>query len=118
MSIVILRTSFEKQWLAAPDVATEAWRMESPTSNESQSKPDDRQNHMAQVFRSFQQCVQHCPKAVFFTDAAGVLQRVNPAFEKLTGFVSAQSVGKDLSWMAAEGPTFETYRQIWKKIFE
>jgi PAS domain S-box-containing protein len=73
---------------------------------------------MAQVFRNFQQCIQHCPKAVFFTDAAGILQRVNPAFEKLTGFVSAESVGKDLSWMAAEGPTSNTYRQIWQKIFE
>ena len=92
--------------------------MEHPTSKEPQSSSEDRQNQMAKVFRNFQQCIQHCEKAVFFTDAAGILQRVNPAFEKLTGFVSAESVGKDLSWMAAEGPTSDTYRQIWQKIFE
>jgi PAS domain S-box-containing protein len=92
--------------------------MESPTSNQLQGNPDARQNQMAQVFRNFQQCIQHCQKAVFFTDAAGILQRVNPAFEKLTGFVSAESVGKDLSWMAAQGPTSDTYREIWQKIFE
>jgi PAS domain S-box-containing protein len=85
---------------------------------EAQSNPEDRQNQMAQVFRNFQQCIQHCDKAVFFTDPAGILQRVNPAFEKLTGFVSTESVGKDLSWMVAEGPTSGTYRRIWQKIFE
>jgi PAS domain S-box-containing protein len=55
---------------------------------------------------------------VFFTDAAGILQRVNPAFEKLTGFASTESVGKDLSWMAAEGPSSDSYRRIWHEIFE
>jgi|SRR5579864_33730 len=75
-------------------------------------------NQMTEAFRNLQQCVQHCQKAVFFTDGAGLLQRVNPAFEKLTGYTSAESVGKDLSWITAEGPTCKTYRQIWKEIFE
>ena len=95
----------------------EAQRMEYPTSNEPQSNPEAPQNQMAQVFRNFQQCIQYCQKAVFFTDAAGILQRVNPAFEKLMGFASAESVGKDLSWMAAEGPSSDAYRRIWREIF-
>jgi PAS domain S-box-containing protein len=92
--------------------------MECPISSEQQRNPDARQNQMAQAFRNFQQCIQYCQKAVFFTDAAGILQRVNPAFEKLTGFISAESVGKDLSWMAAEGPSSDAYRRIWHEIFE
>ena len=92
--------------------------MQHPSGKEPQSSPENRQNQMAQVFQNFQQCIQNCPKAVFFTDATGILQRVNPAFEKLTGFGSAESVGKDLSWMAAEGPTSDAYRRIWQKIFE
>src|SRR5579864_690255 len=91
--------------------------MEYPTRSEQQSNPDARQNQMAQAFRNFQQCIQCCQKAVFFTDAAGILQRVNPAFEKLTGFASTESVGKDLSWMAAEGPSSDAYRRIWQEIF-
>src|SRR5579864_9194365 len=71
-------------------------------------------NQMTEAFRNLQQCVQHCQKAVFFTDGAGLLQRVNPAFEKLTGYTSAESVGKDLSWITAEGPTCKTYRELWK----
>jgi len=117
MTAGISHASFDKQSLVAPDVETEAPPMD-PHSKQPQGTPEDRQNQMAQVFRNFQQCVQHCQKAVFFTDASGILQRVNPAFEKLTGFVSAESVGKDLSWMAAKGPTSDSYRQIWKKIFE
>ena len=80
--------------------------------------PDNRHTQMAEAFRNFQQCIQHCEKAVFFTDEAGILQRVNPAFEKLTGYSAIESVGKDLSWMAAGEPLSETYRKIWQDIFE
>ena len=79
---------------------------------------DPRHSQMADAFRNFQQCVHRCEKAVFFTDAAGLLQRVNPAFEQLTGYSSIEVVGKDLSWLAAEGPSSKAYRQIWHEIFE
>jgi two-component system, cell cycle sensor histidine kinase and response regulator CckA len=82
-----------------------------PTSDPSRSQ-------MADAFRNFQQCVHRCEKAVFFTDAAGLLQRVNPAFEQLTGYTSLEIVGKDLSWLAAQGPSSKAYRQIWHEIFE
>jgi len=92
--------------------------MEQPPKKEPRSSPDSRHTQMAEAFRNFQQCIQHCQKAVFFTDAAGILQRVNPAFEKLTGYGSNESVGKDLSWMAADGPASESYRRIWHEIYE
>lgn len=92
--------------------------MADPATKGSRSNPDSRQTQMAGAFRNFQQCIQYCEKAVFFTDAAGILQRVNPAFEKLTGFASTESVGKDLSWLTAEGPSSEGYRRIWQEIFE
>ena len=76
---------------------------------------DPRHSQMADAFRNFQQCVHRCEKAVFFTDAAGLLQRVNPAFEQLTGYSSLEVVGKDLSWLAAEGPSSKAYRQIWHR---
>jgi PAS domain S-box-containing protein len=80
--------------------------------------PDNCKTQMAEAFRNFQQCIQHCDKAVFFTDEAGILQRVNPAFEKLTGYSATESVGKDLSWMAAGEPLSQSYRKIWQDIFE
>jgi two-component system cell cycle sensor histidine kinase/response regulator CckA len=55
---------------------------------------------------------------IFFTDPAGIIERVNPAFEILTGFSSLEAVGKDLSWIAAEGPLSESYRNIWEQVFQ
>ena len=92
--------------------------MEQPPKKEPRSTTDQRQTQMADAFRNFQQCVQYCQKAVFFTDAAGILQRVNPAFERLTGYPSIESVGKDLSWITADGPASESYRKIWHEIYE
>lgn len=89
-----------------------------PPKKEPRSTPDPRQSQMANAFRNLQHCVHHCEQAVFFTDAAGILQRVNPAFERLTGYPSTESVGKDLSWMAADGPASDTYKRIWQDIFE
>jgi PAS domain S-box-containing protein len=90
----------------------------SADSHKSDPHPDNRQTQMAEAFRNFQQCIQHCEKAVFFTDEAGILQRVNPAFERLTGYSATESIGKDLSWMAVGEPLSETYRKIWQDIFE
>lgn len=92
--------------------------MEQPPKKEPRGTADSRQTQMADAFRNLQQCVQTCHKAVFFTDAAGILQRVNPAFERLTGYPSFESVGKDLSWIAADGPESESYRRLWHEIYE
>jgi hypothetical protein len=42
-----------------------------------------------------------------------MIERVNPAFEELTGYSSVEAVGQDLSWIAADGPMSDTYRRIW-----
>jgi PAS domain S-box-containing protein len=73
---------------------------------------------MAMALRNLQCVVNQCKDAIFVCDPAGVIERVNPAFEKLTGYSSLQAVGKDLSWIAAEGPRSESYRQIWAEVFQ
>jgi PAS domain S-box-containing protein len=92
--------------------------MGNPTQSTSLNGPDSRRGEMAQAFQNFQHCVQRCQKAVFFTDAAGVLQRVNPAFEQLTGYTSTECVGRDLSWLASAGPSSKAYKRIWQEIFD
>ncbi len=72
---------------------------------------------MAQALRNLQHAVTQSHDAIFMTDAAGIVSRVNPAFEKLTGYSSLQAVGKDLSSLIAGGPQAEGYRQIWGRIF-
>ena len=77
-----------------------------------------RPNIMAAALRNLQHAVNQSQDVIFFTDPAGVIERVNPAFEILTGYSSVEAVGKDLSWIAAEGPSSEAYRKIWEQVFQ
>lgn len=72
---------------------------------------------MAQALRYLQHAVTQSHEAVFLTDAAGIISRVNPAFERLTGHASIQAVGKDLSFLIAEGPQSPDYRRLWAQVF-
>ena len=72
----------------------------------------------SQGLRILQYAIAQCRDAVFITDAAGIIARVNPAFEKLTGYSCHEAVGKDLSALTAEGPYSESYREIWERILQ
>ena len=76
------------------------------------------QRKIAEALRNLQQVVSQCQDAVFITDASGVLLRVNPAFEKLTGYSSLEAVGKDFSTMVAGGADANSYSQIWEAAFQ
>lgn len=72
---------------------------------------------MADALRNLQHAVTQSHDAIFMTDIAGIMFRVNPAFENLTGYSSLQAVGKDLSSLIAGGPLADDYTQIWGRIF-
>ena len=72
----------------------------------------------SRVLRDLQYVIAQCRDAVFITDAAGIIARVNPAFEKLTGYSSHGAVGKDLSALTADGPHSASYRKIWERTLQ
>jgi PAS domain S-box-containing protein len=72
---------------------------------------------MAEALRNLQHAVTQSHDAIFMTDSTGIMFRVNPAFENLTGYSSLQAVGKDLSSLIAGGPLADDYTQIWGHIF-
>ncbi len=72
----------------------------------------------SQVLRDLQYAIAQCRDAVFITDAAGIIARVNPAFEKLTGYSSHEAVGKDLSALTADGPHSGSYQRLWERILQ
>ena len=73
---------------------------------------------IAEALRNLQHAVAQCHDAVFISDAAGVLTRVNAAFEPLTGHSSMELIGKDLSLIMEGGGQSSEYQQIWRDIFE
>lgn len=72
----------------------------------------------SQVLRDLQYAMAQCRDAVFVADAAGLIVRVNPAFEKLTGYSSHEAVGKDLSALTADGPHSASYQKIWERTLQ
>jgi PAS domain S-box-containing protein len=82
------------------------------------SGQDLRPTQMAEALRNLQHAVAQCHDAVFITDAAGVITRVNAAFEQLTSQSSLELVGKDLSLITEGGAQCQEYQQIWRSIFQ
>jgi PAS domain S-box-containing protein len=77
-----------------------------------------RPTQMAEAFQNLQHAVAQCQDAIFIADSAGIITRVNPAFERLTGYSALEIVGKDLSVFTDGGPESKLYQAIWRRIFE
>jgi PAS domain-containing protein len=60
--------------------------------------------------------VQAIGDAVYITDKAGVIQYVNPAFEKITGFSRDQALGKSPRILKSHKQDQEFYRQMWETL--
>ena len=56
------------------------------------------------------------PDALFITDAAGVIEYVNPAFEGLTGYLRAEAVGQKPSILKSGVQDDDYYRGLWRSI--
>lgn len=72
----------------------------------------------SQVLRDLQYAIAQCRDAVFVADPAGIIVRVNPAFERLTGYSSHEAVGKDLSALTVDGPHSAIYQRIWERTLQ
>lgn len=57
--------------------------------------------------------VQHSPAAVFVTDAAGVIQYINPRFVELTGYTESDAIGRTPRILKSGMHSAEHYRQLW-----
>jgi len=79
---------------------------------------NSRPSQMAEAFQNLQRAISQCEDAIFFADSAGIITRVNPAFEKLIGYSSLEIVGKDLSRITEGGAQSKVYQAIWRRVFE
>lgn len=76
-----------------------------------------RPTQMAEAFQNLQRAISQCEDVIFFADSTGIITRVNPAFERLSGYSSLEIVGKDLSCIT-EGAQSKQYQAIWRRVFE
>jgi PAS domain S-box-containing protein len=60
--------------------------------------------------------IEQAAEAVLMTDAQGVILYVNPAFEKITGYSTAEVVGKTPSMLKSDKHDLSFYARMWDTI--
>jgi PAS domain S-box-containing protein len=66
--------------------------------------------------RKLSQAVEHSPASVLITNAAGIIEYVNPAFVDITGYTPEEVVGQKPALLRSGQTLPETYREMWRTI--
>ncbi len=81
-----------------------------------QSAPDLQSGNGARALCTLAQAVAQTGDAVAITSATGVIQFVNPSFERATGYSSAEAVGQTFALVNSGVHPPELFAQLWKTI--
>ena len=65
---------------------------------------------------AFRRYVEQCPDAVLVTDPAGRIVYANPAFERMTGYASAQIAGRTPALLKSGIHEADFYRRLWSTL--
>lgn len=68
--------------------------------------------------RKLSQVVEQAAESVFITDKQGIIEYVNPAFEKLTGYSAVEARGRTPSFLKSEQHKPEYYKTLWLTILK
>ncbi len=66
--------------------------------------------------RKLARALRQLADPVFITDASGVIEYVNPAFEKLTGYSASEATGQQPSILKSGVHGQEVYSELWRTI--
>ena len=66
--------------------------------------------------RTLSRAVEHSPASIVITDAAGRIQYVNPKFLALTGYTTAEVLGRNPRFLKSDDTSPETYAELWETI--
>jgi len=66
--------------------------------------------------RQLSQAVEYSPDSIVITDLDGVIEYVNPAFLKLTGYSSAEAIGNTPGILKSGYTSVNDYKHLWKSI--
>jgi len=69
-----------------------------------------------QVLARFEKAVEASGHAIYMTTHEGRITYVNPRFEALTGYSSAEVIGEHPRILRAEDPPERYYRRLWKTV--
>ena len=68
------------------------------------------------IFDELARAVEQTADSILITDSRGIIEYVNPAFEKITGFSAAEVLGRKPSVLRSGQHDAEFYRDLWGKL--
>ncbi len=68
------------------------------------------------IFDELTRAVEQTADSIVITDSRGIIEYVNPAFEKITGFSAAEVLGRKPSVLRSGQHDAEFYRDLWGKL--
>jgi two-component system cell cycle sensor histidine kinase/response regulator CckA len=69
-----------------------------------------------EMLQKLRRSVEQSPDLVMITNSAGLLEYVNPAFEKLTGYTSTEVIGQTLGILKSDQQAGELYEEMWNTV--
>jgi two-component system cell cycle sensor histidine kinase/response regulator CckA len=69
-----------------------------------------------ETLQKLRSSVEQSLDLVMITNSAGVLEYVNPAFEKLTGYTSDEVIGQTLGILKSDQQSGELYEEMWNTV--
>jgi len=75
-----------------------------------------RRKEQEQELRRFQLLVEQAGTAIYITDEDGIIEYVNPAFERITGFSAADAIRETPAILSSGDQEPEYYRRLWETI--
>lgn len=72
--------------------------------------------HQERDLKRFRSAVEYAGHGVIITDEDGVIEYVNPAFERLSGYSAAEAIGKTPAILKSGKHDEELYRDLWETI--
>jgi two-component system, cell cycle sensor histidine kinase and response regulator CckA len=66
--------------------------------------------------RTLYRAIEQAADLVVITDSVGIIEYVNPAFEKLTGYTRAEAIGQTPRILKSGEQSAELYRDLWHTI--
>ncbi len=73
---------------------------------------------MREELRRRQRAIEQAADAIFVTDVDGTIEYVNPAFETITGYTSAEAIGRTPDILRSDDTDDDYYERLWTTILD
>ena len=79
-------------------------------------RAEQQRREVEDTFRTLYSAIEQSADMVLITDSSGIIEYVNPAFEKITGYARKEVIGQTPRILKSGEQSLELYRELWANI--